>query len=128
MGGFLSVAYAAEGAQRVRVVDVVNFVGGWVAQAEDRCPVDYNSVAFKRYGIGTRIPELWMYGAADPYNTAASINEYRSLYASGGGGVQFEFVQNVPGNGRALPEHPGLWRERVNAYLSGISRSSAYAR
>jgi hypothetical protein len=37
-GGFLSIAYAAEGRERARVRSVINFVGGWVAQAEDQCP------------------------------------------------------------------------------------------
>ena len=55
-GGFLSVAYAAQGARRSRVVGVVKFVGGWVAQAEDRYPTDFNEVAFRRYGMPFTAP------------------------------------------------------------------------
>jgi len=49
-GGFLSIAYAAEGKYKASIGSIINFVGGWVAQAEDRCPMDFNAVRFARYG------------------------------------------------------------------------------
>ena len=66
-GGFLSIAYAAEGLHKAQIRSVVNFVGGWVAQAEDQCPTDFNTVSFARYGAETHIRTLWLYGARDAF-------------------------------------------------------------
>lgn len=75
-GGFLSVAYAAQGVRRKNVVGVINFVGGWVAQAEDNCPIDFNLVAYRNYGARTRVPELWLYGEHDRFYSTESIRSY----------------------------------------------------
>lgn len=117
-GGFLSVAYAAEGARRARVVAVVNFVGGWVAQAEDNCPTDFNTVAFRRYGTVTRIPQLWLYGDHDRFYSAASIRSYPRAYASRGGKLTFDLISDVPNNGHWLPGFPQLWSTQVDRYLA----------
>jgi dienelactone hydrolase len=75
-GGFLSVAYAAEGQYRDDVRQVINFVGGWVAQAEDRCPTDFNTHSFEKYGAETHVPMLWLYGANDRFYGDESIQTY----------------------------------------------------
>ena len=54
-GGFLSVAYAADGKFKEKIKSVVNFSGGWVAQKEDQCPQDFNEVAFAQYGAKSTI-------------------------------------------------------------------------
>ena len=79
-GGFLSVAYAAEGRQRARVRSVINFVGGSVAQAEDQCPTDFNTVSFARYGRETRTPTLWLYGAGDRLNGDDAVESYAAAF------------------------------------------------
>ncbi|HEX4738394.1 MAG TPA: CocE/NonD family hydrolase [Allosphingosinicella sp.] len=117
-GGFLSVAYAAEGARRIRVRGVVNFVGGWVAQAEDRCPTDFNQISFGRYGAETRLPELWLYGDHDPFYAASSIRDYQRAFISRGGKLSFALISGVPGNGHWLPGYPGLWSGKVESYLA----------
>src|ERR1043166_2798662 len=75
-GGFLSIAYAAEGRSNANVRAVINFVGGWVAQAEDRCPSDFNLVRFARYGAETDVPTLWLYGAGDRFYGDAAVQTY----------------------------------------------------
>lgn len=117
-GGFLSVAYAAQGARRSRVVGVVNFVGGWVAQAEDHCPTDFNDVAFRRYGTVTRLPELWLYGDRDRFYAASSIRSYARAYRAAGGRLDFALIGGVPDNGHWLPGFPKLWARRVDSYLA----------
>jgi len=117
-GGFLSVAYAAQGARRTRVVGVINFVGGWVAQAEDNCPTDFNEVAFRRYGAATMIPELWLYGDHDRFYSTPSIRSYPRAYTSRGGKLTFDLIGNVPDNGHWLPGYPGLWSTQVEKYLA----------
>jgi dienelactone hydrolase len=117
-GGFLSVAYAAQGARRARVLAVVNFVGGWVAQAEDNCSVDFNQVAFRRFGRTTRVPELWLYGDHDPFYATPSIRSYPKAFADGGGKVSFDLIEGVPNNGHWLPGFPALWASSVDQYLT----------
>ena len=117
-GGFLSVAYAAQGARRRHVAAVINFVGGWVAQAEDNCPTDFNEVAFRRFGAVTRVPELWLYGDHDRFYATASIRAYPQAYASAGGKVTFDLIGGVPDNGHWLPGFPALWGAQVDRYLA----------
>lgn len=117
-GGFLSVAYAATGGRRDRVAGVVNFVGGWVAQAEDRCPVDFNRLAFRRYGALTEVPELWLYGDRDRFYSTPSIRGYARAYAQAGGRLSFALIPRVPNNGHWLPGYPRLWSARVDRYLA----------
>jgi dienelactone hydrolase len=117
-GGFLSVAYAAQGSRRKNVVGVINFVGGWVAQAEDNCPIDFNVVAYRKYGSQTRIPELWLYGDHDRFYSTSSIKSYPVAYTKGGGTVAFNLIPNVPENGHWLPGFPDLWSTQVGQYLA----------
>jgi dienelactone hydrolase len=117
-GGFLSVAYAAQGARRARVNAVINFVGGWVAQAEDDCPVDFNQVAFHRFGRATRVPELWLYGDHDRFYATPSIRSYPEAFAEEGGKVSFALIEGVPDNGHWLPGFPALWAASVDRYLA----------
>lgn len=116
-GGYLSVAYAAEGSRRSRIAGVINLVGGWVAQSEDSCPTDFNTVSYSRFGKETRLPELWLYGDKDPYNLTASIISYRDAYRGSGGLLQFRLVRDVPLGGHALPLKPDLWDGDLDRYL-----------
>ncbi len=117
-GGFLSVAYAAQGARRSRIIGVINFVGGWVAQAEDKCPVDFNEVAYREYGGLTMIPELWLYGDNDRFYSTRSIRSYPKAYTSRGGRLTFDLIAGVPNNGHWLPGYPDLWSKQVDRYLA----------
>lgn len=127
-GGFLSVAYAAQGPRRSRIVGVINFVGGWVAQAEDNCPTDFNEIAFRKYGGATPILELWLYGDGDRFYSTPSIRSYAQAYASRGGKVAFRLVAGVPDNGHLLPGYPALWSEYVDLYLKSRGLPVAAAR
>jgi len=119
-GGFLSVAYAASGERRATVVGVINFVGGWVAQAEDDCPTDFNHASFTDFGARTKVPMLWLYGENDPFYSGESIRSYAEAFKSGGGDIRFDLVKGVPGNGHALPGHPSLWGAAVDSYLASL--------
>lgn len=116
-GGFLSVAYAARGPRRASVVGVVNFVGAWIAQAEDHCPKDFNALSFAQFGARTRVPMLWLYGDQDSYNTTPSILLYARRFRAAGGNLKFALIHRVPGNGHSLAGYPALWRDRVNAFV-----------
>jgi dienelactone hydrolase len=121
-GGFLSVAYAAEGKERARVRSVINFVGGWVAQAEDHCPTDFNTVSFARYGRETRIPTLWLYGAGDLFYGDEAVESYAAAFRGAGGRLQFHLVNGVPENGHWLPNHQNMWRPLLDAFLATDAR------
>lgn len=120
-GGFLSVAYAAQGQRRTNVVGTINFVGGWVAQAEDKCRVDFNQMAFQRYGALTAIPELWLYGDGDQFYSTPSILSYAEAYAGGGGKLSFSLVTGVPENGHWLSGYPDFWSPQVDRYLASLN-------
>jgi dienelactone hydrolase len=120
-GGFLSVAYAAEGPRRTAVAGVINFVGAWVAQREDRCPRDFNELRFHAFGAETRLPMLWLYGERDPYNETAAINDYARSFRAAGGKARFVLFPNVPENGHALSSYPAVWRDSVDAYLRALA-------
>jgi len=83
-GGFLSVAYAAVGERWSSIVGVVNFVGGWVAQAEDNCPVDFNYTSFSALGAKTKVPMLWLYGENDAFYSWESIESYAKGFRASG--------------------------------------------
>ena len=123
-GGFLSVAYAATGPRRSQIAGVINFVGGWVAQAEDNCPIDYNQVSFADFGKQTKIPMLWLYGENDTFYLLDSIQSYLKAFRNSGGNVHFKLIQGVPENGHWLPDYPKLWAGVVDDYLV----SMGYAR
>lgn len=116
-GGFLAVAYAAQGRYRQDVHAVVNFVGGWVAQAEDQCPQDFNLLSFQRLGAQARTPMLWLYGAGDRYYGDDAVRAYAQAFNRAGGQAEFHLVGGIPDNGHALVEHPGRWTRLVDAFL-----------
>lgn len=116
-GGFLAVAYAARGAERGRVRQVVNFVGAWVAQAEDLCAADFNLAEFKAFGAETTTPMLWLYGKGDNFNSDEMIESYARNFLEAGGRMRLQLVSGVPGNGHALPEFPQLWRRDFISFL-----------
>ncbi|RZU02214.1 dienelactone hydrolase family protein [Rivibacter subsaxonicus] len=116
-GGFLSVAYAAEGKHRSRVRAVVNFVGGWTAQAEDQCPVDFNLAAFARYGANAKAPMIWLYGARDLFYGDDAVHQYVDAFSHAGGNLEFHFFPGVPENGHWLPSYPARWQSVVDAFL-----------
>lgn len=120
-GGFLSVAYAAAGERRAAAVGAINFSGGWVAQAEDQCPVDFNRAAFQRMGSASRVPMLWLYGENDPYYLTQDVADYAEVFKAAGGRLRFERVGDVPGDGHQLVSHPALWRRQVDAYLRDLA-------
>lgn len=119
-GGFLSAAYAASGEKRGAVAGVVNFVGGWVAQAEDQCPTDFNQLGFAEFGSRTSVPSLWLYGENDAFYSADSIRSYVEAFRSSGGQVRFHLVKGVPRNGHWLADHPALWMPLVDSYLQSL--------
>ena len=116
-GGFLSIAYSAEGKHRSEVRKVVNFVGGWVAQAEDQCSIDFNLVAFRRYGAETKIPMLWLYGARDLFYGDSAVKDYARAFTDAGGIAHFHLIPDVPDNGHWLPQYPAKWRSLVDRFL-----------
>lgn len=120
-GGFLSVAYAAKGSKKAELVGVINFVGGWVAQAEDNCPMDFNYVSFSEFGKQTKIPTLWLYGENDTFYSLSSIQSYPKVFRDNGGKVRFELIRGVPHNGHWLSDYPKLWSGIVDEYLASIN-------
>lgn len=117
-GGFLSVAYAARGRYKADIRKVINLVGGWVAQAEDQCPKDFNLTTFKRFGRLTKVPMLWLYGAGDLFYGDQAIESYIRAFRSSGGNALFYLIEGVPENGHWLPSHLGLWKPYAAAFLA----------
>jgi dienelactone hydrolase len=123
-GGYLSIAYAAEGKHRNDISAAINFSGGWVAQAEDLCPIDFNEISFARYGARTTIRTLWLYGASDLFYGDARVRSYAATYNRAGGKGEFKLIPGVPENGHWLSAHRDLWRASVDAFLSPTVRPS----
>jgi dienelactone hydrolase len=119
-GGFLSVAYSALGERRRILVGVINFAGGWVAQAEDNCPTDFNHISFAEFGHGTSVPSLWLYGENDTFYSTESIHGYAEAFRAKGALLRFQVVPGVPENGHGLADHPTLWAPIVDSYLQSI--------
>lgn len=119
-GGFLSAAYAAMGEKRRILKGVISFAGGWVAQAEDNCPTDFNHTSFAEFGHRTSVTSLWLYGENDPFYSAESIRSYANAFQSKGALLQFQLVPGVPENGHGLADHPALWKPMVDSYLQTI--------
>jgi len=119
-GGFLSVAYAAKGPRRSGIVGVINFVGAWVAQAEDQCPRDFNYLSFEQFGHQTATPMLWLYGDHDLFNSTTSIRSYVKAFQVSGGNLRFFLIPNVPDNGHWLPRYLDLWRRPSDEYLAAL--------
>lgn len=118
-GGFLAVRYAAQGRYRQSVRRVVNFVGGWVAQAEDQCPHDFNLTEFQRMGALTQAPTLWLYGEGDTFYGAQAPRQYAQAFQAAGGQVQAHLRFTVPANGHWLARYPTLWQPVVKRFLAG---------
>jgi dienelactone hydrolase len=117
-GGFLSIAYAAEGLHKAQVRSVVNFVGGWVAQAEDQCPNDFNALSFAKYGAETHVPTLWLYGARDLFYGDDAVKAYAEAFRAAGGTLELHIVEGVPQNGHWLPRYMDRWRPLVDPFLA----------
>jgi dienelactone hydrolase len=117
-GGFLSVAYAAEGKFKEKIKSVVNFSGGWVAQKEDQCAQDFNEGAFAQYGSRSTIPMLWLYGANDLYYGDESTISYHDVFKKNGGVADFHLVKGIPNNGHELIEHTEKWKSLMSNFLA----------
>lgn len=117
-GGYLSVAYAAQGKYKDKVAAVINFSGSWVAQTEDQCPQDFNLVSFSALGDLPAPPNLWLYADNDGFNDAASIRAYHAgfsfLHPDERKLVMFS---NVPGNGHFVADYREIWEKDVSAFL-----------
>ena len=116
-GGFLSVAYAAEGKYRGDIKGVINFVGGWVAQAEDKCPIDFNLKAFEKFGSSAKAPMLWLYGASDLFYGDEATISYHAAFQRGGGHAEFHLIDGVAKNGHWLISQPNLWKDYASTFL-----------
>lgn len=114
-GGFLSVAYAAQGPLRDQVAGVISFAGGWVAQAEDQCPQDFNATSFATFGAQASAPMLWIYGDQDPFYEAGSAAAYADRFRAAGGRLT---LVRLSGQGHDVAEHPRLWTDAVDAFLA----------
>ncbi|HEY1405715.1 MAG TPA: dienelactone hydrolase family protein [Spirochaetota bacterium] len=119
-GGYLSVAYASKGKYRDDISAVVNFVGGWVAQAEDQCSLDFNSISFERFGKLTKKYSIWMYSNNDTIYASDSIREYFDKYHTGNKNSIFFMYSTVPTNGHFLPQYEEIWGADVTKFLKGI--------
>lgn len=117
-GGFLAVKYSAVGKHAARIRKVINFVGGWVAQAEDQCEQDFNLVEFRNLGAQAKKPMLWLYGDNDQFYGPQAPNDYFREFNAAGGRAELLLVADIPANGHWLPQYPDLWREAVAAFLN----------
>lgn len=116
-GGFLSVAYAAQGAFRAQVKGVINFVGGWVYEG---CPRDFNRESYSEFGSKTKLPMLWLYAENDAAYSSAAIRGYAEMFAAAGGRADLRLYSGVPGNGHRLAEYPLIWEADAAKYLESL--------
>lgn len=118
-GGFLAVTYAARGSHRGDVSQVINFVGGWVAQAEDQCPRDFNLDSFRALGgPAASVPMVWLYGANDAFYGASAPGSYAATFLAAGGTAEMHVIPGIPENGHWLPAHPDKWQPLITRFLT----------
>ena len=68
----------------------------------------------------TRAPNLWIYGAGDPFNGDDATKSYAAAFQDAGANVQFYLLSGVDGHG--LRAHPNSWRPIIDAFLAADAR------
>ena len=116
-GGFLSVAYAAEGKYRDNVKGVINFSGGWVGEG---CRKDFNRWSYSRFGKLTKLRMLWLYAKGDSYYSSRAIETYFQAFAKKGGVAECHLFDKVPGDGHILAFYPSIWKTATDQYLDSL--------
>ena len=116
-GGILAIAYA--GHQPNIFLGVINFAGGWIAEACENATT-INGIISRR-GSNFKRPTLWLYGERDPfYSISHSKKYYDSFIKSGGTGKFHSYI--VPGlaSGHTLISYPELWGGLLDSYLAEL--------
>jgi dienelactone hydrolase len=125
-GGFLSVIYA--GRYPADVQAVVNFAGVWMGGPPELAHFNlpYVFEAGRSAGIeagrpaGHRVPQLWIYGAADETVTAAQAKAQLSAFQTGGGLAQFELIGGTPPAGHGVRFYRDRWQPAADAFLKAL--------
>ena len=113
-GGILASVYAGQHPQAA--AGVLNFVGGWMADA-CRTVDQINPVLFRRAAAYPQ-PMLWLYGSRDPfYDLRHSRANFEAFRGAGGRGRFVEYDLPAGQNGHYIAGRPDLWRTDVDAYL-----------
>lgn len=118
-GGVLAAVYA--GLHPDQTKGVINFVGGWIADACDTAET-INQNLFQQAARFSK-PTIWFYGKDDPFY---SINHSRQNFGvfekSGGNGTFTEVALFGENNGHWVMSVPPLWIETVTTYLDGLDK------
>jgi dienelactone hydrolase len=124
-GGLLSVIYVARYPEHV--LGVINFAGGWLAQACNTAATVNKSLF--RSGARYPRPMLWLYGRDDTtFSVEHSRANFETFVQAGGQGLFFDLPVPTSTGGHLLMLWPELWYPRVEQYLrsidSGIRKNS----
>jgi dienelactone hydrolase len=116
-GGYLSVLYAGQGAQRDRIKGVINFSGGWVGEG---CGTDVNAAGYAAAAPHIPCPTLWLYAAGDRFYGPPAIQGYVRAFTEAGGRATFQLYDPLPSDGHRLVQFVSTWKPAVDAYLETI--------
>ena len=116
-GGFGSIAAGAQN----DVLGVVNFAGGRGSRGPDQVCSENNLVdAFRRYGAGSKIPELWFYSINDHFFGPRLAHRLYDAFASAGGKAVFVEAPAYRDEGHAFFNDIADWMPRVLSFLAQI--------
>jgi dienelactone hydrolase len=116
-GGLLSVLYAARHSEQV--LGVINFVGGWLAEACNTAAT-VNKGLFSQ-GAGYKRPTLWLYGRDDAtFTTAHSRANFEAFVSAGGKGSFYDLPVPNSTRGHLLIAWPERWLPFVDRYLKEL--------
>jgi dienelactone hydrolase len=116
-GGVLSIEYAARHPEQV--LGVINFAGGWLAEACSTATAVNRSLFRRGGGFGGET--LWLYGKADTfYSLTHSRSNFEAFRAAGGKGVFMTFGVPAGANGHLLMTWPDVWGQAVGRYLRAL--------
>ncbi len=121
-GGLLSIVYA--GKHPDRVLGVINFVGGWLAETCNTAAA-VNKTLFQQ-GAGYRRLTLWLYGKSDAtFSIQHSRANFEAFVQAGGKGRFYDLPVPNSTRGHLLIAWPERWLPLVERYLQELEAPAA---
>lgn len=120
VGGFTTIATAAENIQGVRVA--INFAGGSGGDPKQRpwnpCQPERVAATYGTYGAKTKIPTLWLYATNDAYWGPDHPKKWVSAFTERGGKADFISLPAYGSDGHAsFRGNRDAWQPAVEAFL-----------
>ncbi len=122
VGGLATVSLGA--VEQKGVIAYINFAGGVAGNPAlspgKSCAPELVRDAYKKYGMSTRVPNLWLYAENDLFWGAETPKEWHAVFAAGGSKTRLVTTAPVPGqDGHELIFFgQSLWSPYVDDFLT----------